>query len=55
MALIAWLSSQRPEWLALTLNVTILARYAWQWSEPGKILYWLGACILTCGLLLMKG
>lgn len=45
----------RPEWLALALNLTILTRYTLKFDEPGKILYWLGACILTCGLLLMKG
>lgn len=45
----------KPEWIALTVNVCSFLRYAWLWQEPGKILYWLGACILTAGLLLMKG
>lgn len=53
--MVAWILALKPEWLAITLNVTILARYAWQWQEPGKILYWAGACVLTAGLLLMKG
>lgn len=50
-----WLFSLRPEWLALVLNIGILSRYIWLWNEPGKICYWTGACLITVGLLLMKG
>lgn len=53
--MLTWLSSFKPEWLALALNVVTLTRYVVKWDEPGKTLYWLGACILTSGLLLMKG
>jgi hypothetical protein len=45
----------KPEWIALVFNVCIFSYYAWQWQEPGKILYWLGACFLTIGLLFMRG
>ncbi len=49
------LANLKPEYVSLALNVGILARYIWLWQEPGKILYWLGATILTVGLLLLKG
>lgn len=53
--MVSWILAQRPEWLALTVNLTILSSYLWKWDEPGKMLYWAGACLLTVGLLLMKG
>lgn len=53
--MIHWLLAQRPEWLALSLNLVILSRYVWLWNEPGRIIYWVGACLITVGLLLMKG
>lgn len=49
------LRNARPEWLALALNFTILLRYVMRGSELGRIVYWAGACLLTVGLLLMKG
>jgi hypothetical protein len=45
----------RPELIALTVNALTLAWYIYQRAEPGKILYWTGAVILTIGLLKMKG
>lgn len=45
----------RPEWIALVVNLSILSRYAYERAEPGKILYWIGATLLTIGLLKMKG
>lgn len=53
--MIRWLLEQKPEWIPLGVNIGMLARYAWQRQEPGKILYWLGACLLTLGLLKMRG
>lgn len=50
-----WLLSLRPEWLPLVVNCAMLAFYVVKRSEPGKILYWLGACLLTVGLLKMRG
>lgn len=46
---------RRPEVLALGLNLFILACYVYRREEPGKIIYWIGACLLTIGLLKMKG
>ena len=43
------------ELIPLVVNVSAFAYYLLLWSEPGKILYWLGASILTAGLLLMRG
>lgn len=45
----------KVELLPLVMNIAIAAYYAWQWREPGKILYWLGAVFITLGLLKMKG
>ena len=45
------MSDIHPNWLALTLNTVILARYVWRWDESGRIIYWLGATLLTIGLL----
>lgn len=50
--MIRWL---RPELLPLLVNLSMLAFYLTQRSELGKILYWLGATILTAGLLKMRG
>lgn len=43
-----------PESLPLTVNLLMLmnAAYVHEW---GKATYWLGATILTLGILLMKG
>lgn len=49
------LLSYRPEYFTLVMNLLVLARYVYLRQEPGKILYWLGACILTLGLIRMKG
>jgi hypothetical protein len=43
------------ELLPLAVNVLCFTYYLWQRAEPGKILYWLGAILLTLGLLKMKG
>lgn len=45
----------RFEWLPLLVNITGFTYYLCKWAEPGKILYWLGATLLTAGLLKMKG
>ena len=45
----------KPEWIALAVNVGSLIYYIAQRSQSGKILYWLGATLLTAGLLKMKG
>lgn len=45
----------KPEWIAVVVNVIILAIYVWQRAEPGKILYWFGATCIVSGLLMMKG
>ena len=45
----------RPEVLAFTLNTFCFFVYLIRGDEPGKILYWAGAAVLTLGLLLMKG
>lgn len=43
------------EILPLVVNICCTGYYLYQWDEPGKIIYWLGACLLTVGLLLMRG
>lgn len=43
------------EIVPLVVNVSGFLYYLIRFTEPGKILYWLGASILTGGLLLMKG
>lgn len=53
--MIRWILSQRPEWLPLIVNLVMLAIYIVKRSEQGKILYWLGACLLTVGILKMRG
>jgi hypothetical protein len=53
--MIAWLLKQPPEYLPLTVNCLMLARYAYLRAEPGKILYWLGARLVTVGLIKMRG
>ena len=45
----------KPEYIALTVNVIALSYYLYQWREPGKILYWLGAVLITLGLVKMNG
>ena len=45
----------KPEWIALAVNLLCFAFYVYQGAEPGKILYWIGATIITAGLLLMNG
>ena len=45
----------KPEVLALVVNVFTLGYYTYHNAEPGKILYWLGAVLLTLGLMRMKG
>lgn len=53
----AWLLSLRAEWLPLVVNLLLAFRYCvlQRPVQPGKILYWIGATLLTAGLLLMKG
>lgn len=45
----------RVEVLPLIVNLCCLAYFIYKWQEPGKIIYWLGATLLTIGLLRMKG
>jgi hypothetical protein len=45
---------QYPEVLPLALNLVMFTVAAAS-REPGKSLYWLGASILTVGILMMKG
>jgi hypothetical protein len=46
--------SKYPEVRPLTVNLIMLA-VAGAKGEWGKATYWLGACILTVGILMMKG
>lgn len=43
-----------PEIIPLVVNLAMLAAYIYR-REPGKTLYWAGACLLTVGLLKMHG
>jgi hypothetical protein len=43
------------EFVPLVVNMCGFVYYLIRFTEPGKILYWLGAVILTLGLLKMKG
>lgn len=43
-----------PEIVPLFVNIAMLVAYIYR-REPGKILYWIGACLLTVGLMNMKG
>ena len=43
------------EVLPLVINIGITIAYVVKADEPGKIMYWFGATILTVGLLWMKG
>ena len=45
----------KPELFLLVPNFIVLCVYLVQWSEPGKIVYWAGVCVLTVGLLMMRG
>jgi hypothetical protein len=47
--------SLKIELLPLVMNIGIASFYVYQWKEPGKCLYWIGAVLLTLGLLRMKG
>ena len=48
-------NSIKPEWVSLVVNALTLVTYVVRWSEPGKMLYWAGATLITAGLLLLKG
>lgn len=43
-----------PETIPLLVNIGMLVIYVGR-REPGKVLYWIGACLLTVGLMIMKG
>ena len=43
-----------PELLPLAVNTFMFGVAAWG-GELGKSLYWLGAAVLTVGVLIMKG
>lgn len=45
----------KPEYLALAVNLSSTIYYAWTRQEPGKIIYWIGATLITVGLIKMKG
>lgn len=49
------LASFKIELIPLAMNAAITGYYLYQGNETGKILYWLGACIVTIGLLYMEG
>jgi hypothetical protein len=42
------------EWVILLASIFNIGWFAWNW-QPGKFLYWLGATILTIGIIKMKG
>lgn len=44
----------RIEIIPLIINIGIAAYYIWYW-ETGHVLYWVGAVIVTVGLLFMRG
>lgn len=51
----SWRNFQ-PELLVLFLNLVCVGFYLPRWrTEPGKLLYWVGASILMMGLYKMKG
>ncbi len=57
MAPLRWIAAvfqRTPEVLPLTIYV-IMAVVAGFQMQPGKALYWIGAFILTIGILMMKG
>lgn len=43
------------EMLPLAVNICCFGYYVWKWDEPAKTTYWMGAIILTIGLLRMRG
>jgi hypothetical protein len=43
------------EMVPLSFNAAMFVAYLCEFEQPGKILYWLGATILTGGLLFMRG
>lgn len=45
----------KPELVALLVNIFCLAWYIVEGAEPGKVVYWIGATLITVGLLWMKG
>jgi hypothetical protein len=45
----------KVEIIPLVVNVLTTAFYVFKADEPGKLLYWLGASIVTVGLYLMRG
>lgn len=44
----------KPEVLQVLVAVVSVGFYVYS-HEWGKVLYWLGVIVLTCGLFLMKG
>jgi len=52
--MIRWLLALPPEIVPLVVNMAMLAAYLYR-REPGKVMYWAGACLLTLGLMRMKG
>lgn len=45
----------KPEYVALTVNLSSTLFYIYTRQEPGKIIYWIGATLITVGLIKMKG
>ncbi len=45
----------RIETIPLVVNAICTAYYLYQGAELGKLLYWVGATILTVGILIMRG
>lgn len=43
------------ELVPLVVNVAAAMWYVIFYEGPGKILYWLGAAILTVGIMMMRG
>jgi len=43
------------ELIPMVVNICCTLYYAWKGDEVGKIIYWLGATLLTIGLYKMKG
>jgi hypothetical protein len=39
----------------ILINLFLFLAYLWKWDEPGKVIYWLGATVLSVGLYIMKG
>ncbi len=45
----------KPEYVALAVNALSTLYYVYRWDEPGKIVYWIGATLITVGLAMMRG